>query len=47
MAVDYEKKNGISYVTINNPSKANILDRQTSNEISEIWKEIWEENRNY
>ena len=41
MAVDYEKKNGISYVTINNPSKANILDRQTSNEISEIWKEIW------
>ena len=43
MAVDYEKKNGISYVTINNPSKANILDRQTSNEISEIWKEIWED----
>ena len=43
MAVDYEKKNGISYVTINNPSKANILDRETSNEISEIWKEIWED----
>ena len=43
MAMNYEKKNGISYVTINNPSKANILDRQTSNEISEIWKEIWED----
>jgi enoyl-CoA hydratase/carnithine racemase len=43
MAVDYEKKNGISYVTINNPLKANILDRQTANDISDIWKEIWED----
>ena len=43
MGVIYEKKNHIAYVTINNPEKANILDRQTSNEISEVWKDIWED----
>jgi len=43
MAVDYLKRNGIGYVTINNPAKANILDRQTSNDISEIWKDMWED----
>ena len=43
MAVDYIRRDGIGYVTINNPSKANILDRQTSNDISEIWKDIWED----
>ena len=43
MAVDYIRRDGIGYVTINNPLKANILDRQTSNDISEIWKDIWED----
>lgn len=43
MGVLYEKKNHIAYVTINNPEKGNILDHQTSNEISEVWKEIWED----
>ena len=43
MAVNYIRRDGIGYVTINNPSKANILDRQTSNDISEIWKDIWED----
>ena len=43
MGVDYIRRDGIGYVTINNPSKANILDRQTSNDISEIWKDIWED----
>tara|TARA_B100001013_G_scaffold211742_1_gene128809 strand:- start:329 stop:1246 length:918 start_codon:yes stop_codon:yes gene_type:complete len=43
MAVDYLKRDGIGYVTINNPAKANILDRQTSNDISEIWKDMWED----
>ena len=31
------------YITINNPEKANILDRETSQEISEVWKEVWED----
>ncbi len=43
MGVIYEKKNHIAYVTINNPEKGNILDRQTTNEISEVWKTIWED----
>ena len=43
MAVDYLRRDGIGYVTINNPAKANILDRQTSNDISEIWKDMWED----
>ena len=43
MGILYEKKKNIGYITINNPEKANILDRQTSNEISEVWKEVWED----
>ncbi len=43
MPVDYEKKDKVAYVTINNPAKANILDRQISFQISEIWKEIWDD----
>ena len=43
MGILFEKKNNIAYITLNNPEKANILDRQTSDEISEAWKEIWED----
>ena len=43
MGVIYEKKDAIAYVTIDNPEKANILDRETSNQIAEAWKEIWED----
>lgn len=43
MGIIYEKKNHIAYITINNPEKGNILDHQTSNELSEAWKEIWED----
>ena len=43
MPVDYEKRDQVAYVTINNPAKANILDRQISFQISEIWKEIWDD----
>ena len=43
MGVIYEKRDHIAYVTINNPEKGNILDRQTSAEISEVWKAIWED----
>lgn len=40
----YEKRQKIAYITINNPEKANILDRETSHEISEVWKEVWEDH---
>jgi enoyl-CoA hydratase/carnithine racemase len=39
----YEKRQKIAYITINNPDKANILDRETSDAISEVWKEVWED----
>ena len=38
LGVIYNTKDGIGYITIDNPKKANILDRETSNEISEVWK---------
>jgi len=40
----YEKRQKIAYITINNPEKANILDRETSHEISEVWQEVWEDH---
>ena len=43
MGVLYEKKNGIAYITINNPEKANILDKGTSDELTEVWKEIYDD----
>ena len=43
MAAILEKKDNIAYITINNPEKANILDRQTSDELAQIWKEVWED----
>ena len=43
MPVDYAKRDKVAYVTINNPEKANILDRQISAEIAEIWKEVWDD----
>ncbi len=43
MGVLYEKKGHVAYITIDNPEKANILDRPTSERISEIWKEVWDD----
>ena len=43
MGIIYEKKGHIAYITIDNPDKGNILDHQTSDEISEAWKNTWED----
>ena len=43
MGVLYEKKGHVAYITIDNPKKANILDRPTSERMSEIWKEVWDD----
>lgn len=43
MAIDYVKRNGIAYITLNNPDKANILDKATSDEISQAWIDLWED----
>jgi enoyl-CoA hydratase/carnithine racemase len=41
--IDYEKRNGVAYITLNNPAKANILDKQTSDAISTAWIDLWED----
>ena len=43
MPIKFEKKNHIAYITINNPDKANIMDRETNNELDAAWREIWED----
>lgn len=43
MALLLEKRDGIAYLTISNPEKANVLDDQTSSELSAAWKEVWED----
>jgi enoyl-CoA hydratase/carnithine racemase len=43
MAIKYEKRDGVAYITLNNPEKANIFDKATSDEISEAWIDLWED----
>ena len=43
MPLDYEKRNGVAYITLNNPAKANILDKQMSDDISAAWIDLWED----
>ena len=42
MPIDYEKRDGVAYITPNNPEKANILDKPTS-DISAAWIDLWED----
>lgn len=44
MALIYEKHNNIAYLIIDNPDRANILDRATSDELSQAWTEAWEDH---
>jgi enoyl-CoA hydratase/carnithine racemase len=43
LAIDYKKRDGVAYITLNNPAKANILDKKTSDEISAAWIDLWED----
>lgn len=43
MPLDYEKRDGVAYITMNNPAKANILDKQMSDDISAAWIDLWED----
>lgn len=43
MAITYAKRDGVAYITLNNPDKANILDKATSDEISAAWTDLWED----
>ena len=43
MGLDYEKRDGVAYITLNNPAKANILDKRMSDDISAAWIDLWED----
>ncbi|HTV43788.1 MAG TPA: enoyl-CoA hydratase/isomerase family protein [Stellaceae bacterium] len=43
MAIDYRKRDGVAYITLANPDKANILDKPTSDQISAAWIDLWED----
>jgi len=43
MAVDYETRDGVAYITLNNPEKANVLDKPTEHALAEAWKTMWED----
>jgi enoyl-CoA hydratase/carnithine racemase len=43
MAIKYEKRDNVAYITLNNPEKANIFDKETSDQISEAWIDFWED----
>lgn len=43
MTLKYEKRDGVAYITLNNPAKANILDKKTSDAISDAWIDMWED----
>lgn len=43
MALDYVKRDGVAYITLNSPDKANIFDKAMSDAISEAWIDLWED----
>lgn len=44
MAIKFEKRGHIAYLTLNNPGVANAIDRATSGELADAWKEIWDDH---
>ncbi len=45
MALDYEKRDGVAYITLNSPEKANIFDKAMSDAISAAWIDLWEDRK--
>jgi enoyl-CoA hydratase/carnithine racemase len=45
VALALEKRSGIAYLTISNAAKANVLDDQTSSELSAAWREVWDDRQ--
>jgi enoyl-CoA hydratase/carnithine racemase len=43
LAIDYQKRDGVAYITLDNPEKANILDKPTSDAVSAAWVDLWED----
>jgi enoyl-CoA hydratase/carnithine racemase len=45
LALDYEKRDGVAYITLNSPAKANIFDKEMSDAISAAWIDLWEDRK--
>jgi enoyl-CoA hydratase/carnithine racemase len=45
LALDYEKRDGVAYITLNSPDKANIFDKAMSDAISAAWIDLWEDRK--
>ena len=43
MSILYEKRDRVAYITLNNPAKANIFDKETADAISAAWIDLWED----
>jgi enoyl-CoA hydratase/carnithine racemase len=43
MAIRYQKREHVAYVTITNAAKANVLDGETSTAIAAAWADAWED----
>ena len=43
MGIKYETRDHIAYITIANPDRANVLDKVTSDELSEAFIQVWED----
>jgi enoyl-CoA hydratase/carnithine racemase len=43
LTIDYRKRDGVAYITFDNPDKANILDKPTSDAIAAAWADLWED----
>ena len=43
MGINYETREHIAYITIANPDRANVLDKATSDELSQAFINVWED----
>jgi enoyl-CoA hydratase/carnithine racemase len=43
VGIRYETRDQIAYITIDNPDRANVLDHETSDQLSEAWRQVWED----
>jgi enoyl-CoA hydratase/carnithine racemase len=43
MAIRYETRDHVAYITIDNPERANALDHETADALAEAWRAAWED----
>jgi len=43
MGINYETRDHVAYITIANPDRANVLDKHTSDELSQAFINVWED----